>query len=588
MRDFDPHQQVQIDLGRALDSAVATDPGPEASERSDDEGAGNTSGGNSGGSTNGSASLPLGWASALDEDGDTYYYNEETRESTYDPPHLALLHSSLRDHSDEVDGGGLSPPFHDDGVGGKDGARGGEDNGEDDSIRFSPPLDDGGRDDGKDMDEDSIRFSPPLDDEGEDNCGGGEEDLNLGDFDINLDELVGDVLSGVNDLDRTDSSGDCAALDEDLSLQHSVQLVKGMSAEARYGGGLNYFKGKVVRIRPPDPSKGVTDETYDILYEVGDKEFKVPRNLIRPILMQKDPPSHTLSWMRPSLAHTAAGGNPPDSSITSPYNAQRRRRSNAAYSNANARLALTPPGSPNNPHKFARGGRKHPATPALTTLNSMPSFSDVRHRSSSTGSMDSTTSVSTVGTVGTVNSIHDEDDLFPGQQCVDLDHIPKSQRHGLPRVSSQTSTISDVDFEGGGRARSQTRDDVDFDDVDLEDRDDDPPAYGSQGAAFFAADSRARRVSDPVDLETLQARARQEAREQTLAYQGGRFIVTLWHRLLGKEPEKPADGPPSLPPFLRSLVFLFPFFFPSLTSFPPSFRPSVPPSFLHQRSTGGV
>ena len=46
-----------------------------------------------------------------------------------------------------------------------------------------------------------------------------------------------------------------------------------MKVEARFGGGEKWFKGKVSRAR--------SDGTFDILYEDGDTEMRVKRELVR-------------------------------------------------------------------------------------------------------------------------------------------------------------------------------------------------------------------------------------------------------------------------------------------------------------------
>ena len=143
-----------------------------------------------------------------------------------------------------------------------------------------------------------------------------------------------------------------------------TELWKGMRVEARYGGGTAYYYGTIVRVR----AEGTSGATYDVLYDEGDKEFKVPRDLICPIVAQQ---THI----------------PKEAICTS----KKRRRSNVTYSGV---VSLWGQGKDLNP-------------PAMNPAIWCDRTQQRRH------SVKSIKSSSTFGSwCSTVVSVHDVEDLF--------------------------------------------------------------------------------------------------------------------------------------------------------------------------------
>jgi hypothetical protein len=348
--------------------------------------------------------------------------------------------------------------------------------------------------------------------------------------DIDLNEMAKDILARVDDLDaREDSDGELSpgggGVDDAVHL--AVALEKGMRVQARFGGGRRWYEGKVVKIRPVNPSEGALEETYDILYLEGDKEFEVRRHLIRPMMVMLQQDIHsTLDWVRSDVRGVGGGGGGTPTAPTSPYEMQRKRRAHVGGGGGGggASNILSPPGSPSNPHRFDR--RRPPREGRAWTHTSRVSSSSppagsvyraaraesaeggleaARLRSISACSVDSTSSVNTVGTV---HSIHDVDELFPGQRFLDPD-------------------LDSVALEGGSGVRGMS-------DLLKEEEPRAKPRPKRISGALDHGHGRLRHNSDPVDLETILARVKQTAREQTLAYRGGKILLHLWRTLRGK------------------------------------------------------
>jgi Ca2+-binding EF-hand superfamily protein len=60
-----------------------------------------------------------------------------------------------------------------------------------------------------------------------------------------------------------------------LETEEEVELSEGMDVEAKFKGGSRWFKGKITRVRPGG--------TYDLRYEDGDEELRVPKENIRAV-----------------------------------------------------------------------------------------------------------------------------------------------------------------------------------------------------------------------------------------------------------------------------------------------------------------
>jgi hypothetical protein len=188
---------------------------------------------------------------------------------------------------------------------------------------------------------------------------------------LNLSALAADVLSSI-----------------DLSsVPTAPTLIKGMQVEVRYGGGCNYFRGRIVRARAKE--EGTPELSFDVLYEAGDKEFKVPPNLIRPFF--PEPESESAPATEEGFAHLFSAVEQKPAATS-----RRRRRSNTASVCRGGLMSLWAEGKDLNP-------------PALSPINS------ARRRLSLTGSC-----ISSIWSSGSeiVFSIHDEDDLFPTEDAL--------------------------------------------------------------------------------------------------------------------------------------------------------------------------
>merc|ERR1712100_823697 len=83
-----------------------------------------------------------------------------------------------------------------------------------------------------------------------------------------------EMIRAVGGDDESDDSGSGSDDDSKKSKKKKgSKLKKGMKVEARFGGRSRWFKGKI--------TKENSDGTFDILYNDGDRERKVKKDLIR-------------------------------------------------------------------------------------------------------------------------------------------------------------------------------------------------------------------------------------------------------------------------------------------------------------------
>merc|ERR1712070_482978 len=79
-----------------------------------------------------------------------------------------------------------------------------------------------------------------------------------------------DLIRSLEKNDSDNGSGSGSGSDSD-----AAELDVGSKVEARFGGRSRWFKGKITRKN--------SDGTFDILYNDGDRERKVKKDLIRPL-----------------------------------------------------------------------------------------------------------------------------------------------------------------------------------------------------------------------------------------------------------------------------------------------------------------